>query len=43
MEVGFPAGPGLGEVLKRLLEDVLDNPEHNTREYLLNKALSEKE
>ena len=43
MEIGFPAGPGLGEVLKRLLEDVLDNPEHNTREYLLNKALSEKE
>ena len=35
---GFKPGPGMGEVLKHLLEDVQREPEHNTREYLLDLA-----
>lgn len=38
MALGYPAGPELGEVLNSLLEDVLLTPEHNTKEYLLEKA-----
>ena len=33
--MGMQPGPGLGQVLQKLLEDVLEFPEHNTREYLL--------
>ncbi len=36
--LGLRPGPRIGAVLQALLEDVLDDPEHNTREYLLNKA-----
>lgn len=38
---GMKPGPGIGRVLERLLEEVLEEPEHNTREYLLeySKAL----
>lgn len=43
MALGFEAGPGLGRILSELLLDVLDNPEHNTKEYLLDKAISMKE
>lgn len=43
MELGFPAGPKLGKILQSLLEDVLECPAHNTKEYLLKKAVSEKE
>lgn len=35
---GWNPGPELGETLKSLLELVLENPEYNTREYLLKKA-----
>ncbi|MBO7631308.1 MAG: polynucleotide adenylyltransferase, partial [Lachnospiraceae bacterium] len=42
MELGFPAGPELGKILQSLLEDVLECPAHNTKEYLLKKAVSEK-
>lgn len=35
MEQGVRPGRGMGEILHRMLEDVLENPEHNTREYLL--------
>lgn len=34
MELGVPQGKQLGAILQELLEDVLENPEHNTREYL---------
>ena len=34
MELGVPQGKQLGAILQKLLEDVLENPEHNTREYL---------
>lgn len=38
MELGFPAGPALGECQKRLLEQVLDGTLPNEREALLAKA-----
>ncbi|WP_306530437.1 CCA tRNA nucleotidyltransferase [Anaerotignum lactatifermentans] len=39
MDAGIPAGKAVGETLGLLLEDVLHEPEHNKREYLLEKAL----
>jgi tRNA nucleotidyltransferase (CCA-adding enzyme) len=38
-ELGIPAGPQLGEILRYLLEEVLDRPEVNNRADL--KALAE--
>ncbi len=35
MKEGIPAGKELGDVLKAMLEDVLENPQHNNKEYLL--------
>lgn len=35
---GVPRGPALGEMLKRLLEAVIDRPELNTRDELLRRA-----
>ncbi len=35
---GFAPGPSLGILLNRLLQDVLDEPTHNNKEYLLNLA-----
>ncbi len=37
MEAGMEPGPGLGEVLKGLLELVVEHPEYNTKEYLLTR------
>lgn len=34
-ELKIAPGPAIGKVLNTLFEDVLENPEHNTREYLL--------
>lgn len=34
MAIGVPQGKQLGIILQQLLEDVLENPEHNTKEYL---------
>lgn len=39
MEAGFPAGPLLGEILKYLLELVLEEPQRNEREWLLREAI----
>ena len=36
MEIGIPEGPAIGEILKKLVHVVLDNPELNTKESLLN-------
>ena len=41
MALGVERGPVLGETLKRLLAHVLDNPEENTRERLLEIARGE--
>ncbi|MDP3911955.1 MAG: CCA tRNA nucleotidyltransferase [Gemmatimonadales bacterium] len=38
IEAGVRPGPEVGEMLQRLLDDVLDDPEHNTREYLLSRV-----
>jgi tRNA nucleotidyltransferase (CCA-adding enzyme) len=35
---GVPAGKGMGDVLRRLLEEVLDDPARNSREALLHRA-----
>ena len=39
MEIGVPAGPTVGATLRRLLELVIEDPERNTRAYLLERAL----
>ena len=38
MELGVPAGPAVGTTLRRLLELVIENPEKNSREVLLETA-----
>ena len=35
ISAGICPGPGMGEILKKMLEDVIDEPSHNDREYLL--------
>lgn len=37
IEAGIRPGKQLGVILQKMLEDVLENPEHNTKEYLLSK------
>ena len=37
-ELELAPGPQIGRILHELLEIVLDDPEHNTREYLLSEA-----
>ncbi|MEX1113307.1 MAG: HD domain-containing protein [Patescibacteria group bacterium] len=37
-ELGMKPGPGIGRTLDALLEEVLDDPKRNTREYLLERA-----
>lgn len=39
IEAGIPSGKTLGGILDRLLLEVLENPEKNTRDYLLSLAL----
>ena len=34
MELGVPKGPKIGEYLHAALEEVMKNPEKNTKEYL---------
>ncbi len=36
IEAGVKPGPQMGEILETLFNQVLKNPEHNSREYLLN-------
>ena len=38
MDLGIPAGPAVGTTLRRLLELVIENPERNTRDALLETA-----
>jgi tRNA nucleotidyltransferase/poly(A) polymerase len=42
IEAGFEPGPGLGRMLRELLDAVVDDPERNTRERLLELALNAK-
>ena len=34
---GIPGGPQIGEILNKMLEEVIENPESNNKEYLLGK------
>jgi tRNA nucleotidyltransferase (CCA-adding enzyme) len=38
MAAGVRAGPDVGETLRRLLDEVLEDPSRNTREYLLSRV-----
>jgi tRNA nucleotidyltransferase (CCA-adding enzyme) len=38
LAAGVRPGPDVGATLERLLSDVLDNPSHNTRDYLLSRV-----
>lgn len=38
IELGVPQGKQLGAVLQRLLDEVLEEPQHNTKEYLEEKV-----
>ena len=40
MKAGVPQGKRVGEILQILLDDVIENPENNTFEYLINKINS---
>lgn len=37
IEAGISPGPGLGRVLNDMLDEVIENPEANDKEYLINK------
>lgn len=37
IKAGVKPGPGLGDILNGMFEDVLDVPEHNTTEYLMSR------
>ncbi|MBR4544066.1 MAG: HD domain-containing protein [Lachnospiraceae bacterium] len=34
---GVKPGPGMGEILQKMLEDVIEEPSHNDREYLMSR------
>ena len=36
-ELRLPAGPSVGALLEKLLEEVIDHPERNDRPYLLKR------
>ncbi len=38
IELGFPAGPGLGRALETLLDEVVDDPTLNSRDHLARRA-----
>ena len=38
IEAGVRPGPGVGETLQRLLDEVLEDPARNTKEYLLSRV-----
>ena len=42
IEAGISPGPAMGEILNLMLSDVLEDPEHNTKEYLLEKYVKRK-
>ncbi len=41
IEAGIKPGPGMGEILNLMLEDVLETPDHNVKEYLMEKYCRE--
>ena len=43
IRAGMSPGPAIGELLQRMLADVIDEPAHNTAAYLLGKYLGKEE
>lgn len=41
IEVGIKAGPQVGKILKKALDEVLEKPENNTKEYLISRVKEE--
>lgn len=42
MDAGISPGPKMGRILEAMLDDVLDEPEHNDKQYLLEHFVNEK-
>ena len=42
MAAGISPGPEMGRILEAMLDDVLDDPEHNDKQYLLEHFVNEK-
>ena len=42
IDAGMKPGKEIGEILKKMLEDVLEEPSHNEKEYLISSYLKEK-
>ena len=42
IEAGISPGPDMGRILNIMLDDVLDEPDHNNRQYLLENYVYEK-
>lgn len=42
IEAGMEPGPRIGEMLNKMLEEVIDNPELNEKEYLMKKYVGQK-
>lgn len=40
---GVKPGPAMGDILEKMLDDVVENPEHNTKEYLLSVYVEKKD
>ena len=43
IEAGFARGPAIGEMLERLLDEVIEGREENTREGLMVRALKDRQ
>ncbi len=42
MDAGISPGPEMGQILEAMLKDVLDEPEHNDKQYLLEHFVNDK-
>jgi tRNA nucleotidyltransferase (CCA-adding enzyme) len=42
IKAGVQPGPTLGDLLHQMLDDVLEEPEHNTKEYLMERYVNPK-
>lgn len=42
IDAGMKPGPEIGRVLGRMLQDVLDEPKHNNKDYLLSVYIPKK-
>ena len=42
MDAGISPGPEMGQILEAMLNDVLEEPEHNDKQYLLEHFVNDK-